>query len=73
MVLLGFRGQGQHSNLLQLLQGPRAARDLVAHGGVRTVRARREKEARVLVASALAIVALEVERVIRTDHPRVRC
>ena len=72
-MVLRYRGQAQHSNHLQLLQGPRAARDLVAHWGVKTVRARREKEARVLVASALAIVASELERVTRTDHPRVHC
>jgi hypothetical protein len=73
MVLLGLRGQVQHSNLQLLLQGPRAARDLVAHWGGRTVQARREKEARVLVASALAIVASGLERVTQTVHPRVRC
>ena len=73
MVLPVFQEQGQHSNLLQLLRGPRAAQDLVAHWDEKMVQAQRERGARGLVASVLATVVFEVGRVIQTDHPRVCC
>ena len=73
MVLPVVREQGQHSNLLQLLRGPRAAQDLVVHWDEKMVQAQRERGARGLVASALATVVFEVGRVIQMDPPRVCC
>jgi hypothetical protein len=71
MILSGYRVQVQ--NLLQLQQAPRGGRDLVAHWGVRTGQAQREKEERALAVSGLETVALKGEKVTQMVHPRVRC
>jgi hypothetical protein len=60
-------------SLPQLQQAPKGVRDLVAHWGVRTGQAQREKEERALAVSGLETVALKGEKVTQMAHPRVRC